>query len=137
MQIDLIEKRTFGNANDFAAAFADSLNASIFDVLKKYFWSSGRPLDGKLMMLIALVTSMVLAIRKIMMKKSIKLELSLFGISLLTAISWLVLGKSHSYIHTHMNFVLFYFGWVQISLYIIISSFVEFMGWRFFEREER
>lgn len=137
MQVDLVEKRTFGNAADFDPVLTDSLNASIFDVLVKYFWSSGRPLDGKIMMFLAFVTSLILAIRKFILKKQIKFEFSLFVVSLLATLSWLVLGKSHSYIHTHMNFVLFYFGWVQVCIYIILSSFFELMDWNLFEYMEK
>ena len=40
----------------------------------------------------------------------------------LTSISWFVLGKAHSYIHTHLNFVMWYFGFVQLILYIPIKA---------------
>ena len=36
----------------------------------------------------------------------------------LTSVSWFVLGKAHSYIHTHMNFAMWYFGFVQLLFYI-------------------
>ena len=52
------------------------------------------------------------------------LTLILFIITLLTTISWFVLGKAHSYIHTHMNFVLFFMGWVQVSIYILCKTII-------------
>ena len=45
----------------------------------------------------------------------------MFLVFLATTLSWIILGKSHSYIHTHINFVLWYFGFVQICLYEIIQ----------------
>jgi len=44
---------------------------------------------------------------------------------LLTSISWFYLAKSHSYIHHHMNYVMWYFGFVQICLYIIADKICE------------
>ena len=49
----------------------------------------------------------------------------MFIVFLCTTLSWFVLGKAHSYIHTHMNYVLWYFGFVQISIYIIIKFICE------------
>jgi hypothetical protein len=122
MQVDLIERRTFGNASDFAPEYANSLNASIFDVLRKYFWSSGRPLDGKLMLLVGLVTILALIYQKKKLKLNNRFDIALFVVTLLTTLSWIILGKSHSYIHTHMNFVLFYMGWMQVSIYIVCKT---------------
>lgn len=127
MQVNLIEKRTFGNAADFDPVCADSLNASIFDVLLKYFWTAGgllagRPLDGKLMLFIAIVTIGALIYQRKKLDLNNNFEICLFIVTLLTTLSWLVLGKSHSYVHTHMNFVLFYMGWVQVSIYIICKT---------------
>ena len=124
MKVNLIERRTFGNASDFDPMFADSLNASIWDVIIKYFWFAGSPLDGKLMCIIMVVTVFALIYQKTVLKENNTFEVSIFIISLLTTISWIVLGKAHSYIHTHMNFVLFYMGWVQISIYILCKTII-------------
>jgi len=32
------------------------------------------------------------------------------------------LAKSHSYVHIHLNYVLWYFGFVQICLYVIVDK---------------
>ena len=40
----------------------------------------------------------------------------------LTSVSWFCLAKAHSYQHTHMNFVLWYFGYIQICFYIVINK---------------
>ncbi len=125
LQVDLIERRTFGNAADFDPAYANSLNASVFKVLFSYFWSSGKPYDGKLVFFVAGVTSVLLMFQRIILKEKNNFEVSLFAISLLATVSWIVLGKAHSYMHVHMNFVLFYMGWFQSSIYIICSMAIK------------
>ena len=57
-------------------------------------------------------------------------NVSLYVITFLTSISWIVLAKSHSYIHTHISFVLWYFGFVQICIYIICDKFLRIVNTR-------
>ena len=40
----------------------------------------------------------------------------------LAASSWFVLAKSHSYVHHHLNGVLFYLPFMQISVYILVKQ---------------
>lgn len=127
---DIAGKRCFGNASDYDLVYSESLNASVVDVLVKYFCTAGRPLDGIEMMMLGIATTIALIYKRIVMKKDARFEISLYVISLLTTISWLVLAKGHSYIHTHMNFVLFYFGWVQCCVYIILKTLTEKTGYR-------
>lgn len=49
----------------------------------------------------------------------------LYYVMLLAPMSWFVLAKSHSYVHTHMNFVLWYFGFIAIMIYMIIIMIKE------------
>lgn len=123
--VDLVGRRTFGNPANYDKVYADSLNATVIDVLIRYFWSSGSPFDGKFMLIINIATIFSLICRIFILKKDSKFEVSIYTVSLLSTLSWLVLGKSHSFIHTHMNFVLFYMGWVQSCFYIIIKNLLE------------
>lgn len=50
-------------------------------------------------------------------------EAGYWAVSLLAAASWFVLAKSHSYIHTHMSYVLWYFGFVQCCFYSVFNVF--------------
>lgn len=50
-----------------------------------------------------------------------------YFVSLLVSASWFILGKGHSYIHTSLNFVMWYFGFVQFCIYIIIKQFINIM----------
>jgi len=48
-------------------------------------------------------------------------DLYLFIVSFITCISWFILGKQHSFIHTHINYVLWYMGFIQIGTYVILK----------------
>lgn len=122
MQVDLIQRRTYGNADNYSESLRDSLNASVWAVIVKYF---SERLDGKIMLLMVVFTCLSLAYQRIYLKRSNRFEISMFFVSLLIPLSWLVLAKGHSYIHTHMNFVLFYMGWVQSCVYILCKVFLE------------
>lgn len=121
LQVGLIQRRTFGNSADFDPVFADSLNASIFDVLKKYLCSSGSYFYG----LLFCISLAALFYQRKCLKKNNTFEISIFFFSFFSTVSWFILGKAHSYIHTHLNFVLFYMGWVQVSCYIICNVLLE------------
>ena len=49
-------------------------------------------------------------------------DVVMYIVFMLTSISWFVLAKGHSYIHLHMNYVLWYFGYVQMCIYVIVKQ---------------
>lgn len=56
---------------------------------------------------------------------------AMYAIFFFVPVSWYFLAKPHSFIHTHMNFVLWYMGFVQTCFYVIarrIMGFVRRMG---------
>ena len=109
---------TSGSAADFPMVFKDSLNASVLQVLAKYFFS--KP-DGWLSSgLIILTIATILSARK-KHSASLKRDVSLLILSFLCSISWLVLAKGHSYNHPHINFVLLYMPFVPTALYIFLK----------------
>ena len=119
-----IQRRTFGNASDFTynGMLMDSLNASVFDVLAKYLWV-GR--TGKLALTL-LVSSLFVIFYKLIKDRTVpKKEIWLFVVSFFTCISWYVLGKSHSFIHTDINIVMWYMGYMQITFYIVLSFILD------------
>lgn len=121
---DVLRRTLGGNASDFPAVYADSLNASVFDTLEKYFTFETDVLIGigkqYFVPLILLSTGILIA--RTVCKKDNLWEFVFAVVAFLTTISWFVLGKSHSYIHTHMNFVLWYFGYIQVCVYSILVS---------------
>lgn len=54
---------------------------------------------------------------------------SLFIISLVGTLSWIILAKSHSSIHFNLNLVLWYFGYCQMLVYILVNTFIKFIGY--------
>lgn len=61
-------------------------------------------------------------------------NVALYVIFFLASISWFCLAKSHSYIHLHLNFVLWYFGFVQVCLYTICRKIICFFKPSFLDR---
>lgn len=57
-------------------------------------------------------------------------EFILFLLSLLATLSWLILAKTHSAMHLHMNYVLWYFGFVQICIYKCINFFIKLIPFK-------
>ena len=117
-------RRTFGDANMFQDVYADSLNASVLRVLLRYLIFK-TPLvlgvSGYLFIPLAAASFFVLVYR-VWKKGEDKQMLALYIWMGIASVSWFVLGKSHSYIHTAMNFVMWYFGYVQIMLYVLVQA---------------
>lgn len=117
-------RRTFGgNVNNFDKVYADSFNAGFFDVLKIYVlnWRTSvislplvRNIDFTSLICLCFIVISVQFYRKdFKLASSSLLLLILFC---LPAVSWFILGKSHSFIHVTMNFVLWYLGGVPIII---------------------
>lgn len=123
-------RRTFGgNSNNFDKIYADSLNSGFFYVLKIYFfnWSTSvisLPLIRNIDFISLICLCFIIIILQIY-RRDYKLAISsvvLIIIYFLPAVSWFVLGKSHSFVHTHMNFVLWYLGGVPILIFTIVKE---------------
>lgn len=109
------------------SVYEASLHASVFTVVKKYCYFSTNIIfgfSGDYFRLLAFVASTIVIYNFINKKKNYKRDLVMFITFFITSISWFVLGKAHSYIHTHMNYVLWYFGFIQICLYVIIENII-------------
>ena len=93
----------------------ESIKAPMLKVIKMYLFMG---LEGKFV-LISLLSAVFCCIyqRKIL-KKNNNFDISLLLVTFLGAISWLILAKPHSYIHTHINFVIWYMGFMQTCVYI-------------------
>lgn len=108
----------------FPKVYQESLNASVKETIEKYFnWDSNviTGIDGKYFRLIFVGTIAIIIYDILKKKENCYRNMVMFLLFLATTLSWIILGKSHSYIHTHINFVLWYFGFVQICLYEIIQ----------------
>ena len=117
--------------NDIAL---ESIEASVVSVVIKYCNFStdiilGIP--GNLFNLISFMPIFICVYNFYKRRKTNNFVVFYF-VSLLVSASWFILGKGHSYIHTSLNFVMWYFGFVQFCIYIIIKQFINIM----YERKE-
>lgn len=108
---DFLRRMVGGSAKDFDPVYAASLNANALEVISIYL--------SKPFMLLWLGVAVIACV-----KESSK-EYRAFYIALLVcfalpALSWFVLGKSHSYIHRHFCFVLWYLGFWASIIYVPI-----------------
>lgn len=137
---DVLRRTALGNNSNFVSSnsfLMQSVNASIWHVLNRYFDYYTNAfhsnivlgLDGRYFKTMTVV-ALSLSILRVRFNKFNQLNnikyFSLLIISLLSSVSWFVLAKSHSYVHTHMNYVLWFFGYVQMCLFIIIDSGLKF-----------
>lgn len=120
---DVFKRTSGGNLNDFAynETLVESLNASHWETLCKYFRFDTEVIvgiAGNLFPVLCFIPILLF----VMDAKRGKLDKRLpvmYVIFLCVPVSWFLLAKGHSYIHTTMNYVLWYFGFVQICLYVI------------------
>lgn len=121
---DVLRRTNGGNAFDYGEVYIASLDCSVWSVLCKYFrWNMQiiTGLNGNLFPLLC-IAPLVVFCTDYWKKKLYVQDVFLYFITFLTSISWFVLAKAHSDIHTHMNYVLWYFGFVQICLYVILKK---------------
>jgi hypothetical protein len=119
--IGRVASRTYGDAGAYTGLYAESLKSSVWKVLDIY-WKSSPLLSvgpwfsaNALQVVIALalpfviVCIVLLAVKRTADNVRIVMATSLLVIGCFAAsISWFVLAKGHSYIHRHLNFVLWH-----------------------------
>ncbi len=123
-----IIRRTLIHAekDDFDQVYWESFDASVIKTLRKYtIWNTDiiQCISGNNFMLVIGLTIFILMFNFINKIKHYYRDIIMFILFLSTTLSWLILAKSHSYIHTHLNFVLWYFGFIQFCLYKILIFF--------------
>lgn len=123
---DFLRRMVGGNARDFyEPELAESLmNANALQVIAKYLdWHSpiivGLDFRGNFYVLLIINILLLIFAFKGAQRR---LFVTMFVVFALPAISWFVFGKAHSYIHTHINFVLWYLGFIAVLLYIPIVA---------------
>lgn len=122
-----VQRRTLmgSDAEQFGSAYTASLKASPIAVLFKYFSFRNSYILGTCWILsfelLLFMTILFLTLEILISGKKVLKKWVLFVLLLLSNASWFVLASPHSYIHMHMNYVLWYFGFLQFELYVIIS----------------
>ena len=116
----------FENLPDFEQY---ALTASAWETLCKYFHFKTEVMTGvggNLFPLLCLIPLVMLALDVRKNHLDVR-EAAWYAVFFVTSVSWFVLAKSHSCVHTHMNFVLWYFGFVQSCFYIILRHLIQWL----------
>ncbi len=128
-------RRTYGDAGAFDPVYGPSLEASPLYVVARYvgYWKTpltsvpigesinlGLP-PGSLVLIFALFA--ILSIFVYRRKYRFTFEhIFLFALSMSAPLSWYVLAKSHSFIHTHINYLLWYPVPLAVLLFFLVTS---------------
>lgn len=119
---EVVKRRITNNPTGFDGAIAESMQASVLQTVLLYF--KVQP-TGTIASVLLVAGLGCLGWQAFAWKQDVKLEAAMFFVSFLAPMSWFVLAKAHSYIHTHINFVLWYLGWMQIAVYLCAKFFLE------------
>jgi hypothetical protein len=123
-----VKRRTYSDPASFDPAFAASLRATPFNVVQRYVFDWTTPLlvgvNGALFPAINLAVLVGLSLQKVRAKKTFARDTYLVLLMSLVPLSWYVMAKGHSYIHMHMNFVLWYLGFVPALIFVGVNSSV-------------
>jgi len=122
------EKRTYGDSNNFSSEYSDSLNSNASSVVITYLRGGyfgptellrinnpilTRFVSGISFLFLLIFFCIFSVILSHYRKKIIDIEkqraslalISALWFSLLAPLSWFIIFKSHSFIHTHMNYI--------------------------------
>lgn len=136
---DIIMKRTYAINSRNYGSLKESLDSDLISVILKYInewttpiilrmpWSPDGPVAYtkissmcfKLMIAVSFFGIFQKFILKIM---SWKKDFMLFTVYFLICVSWFVFAKGHSHIHTHINFVNWYFGFIATIIYLSLET---------------
>lgn len=121
---DVLRSTVYGWTVDYGESYQTSMNASVWQVLKSYFYRSEEIISGiggNFFPLLA-VSPLVILLYNAIKNKFQKQDCILYIVTFLTSVSWYILGKSHSAMHGFLNYVLWYFGYIQICFYILLKQ---------------
>lgn len=128
-QDDVLRRTSGADLNKFEGITGremDALTASHWETICNYFHFSTEVITGITGNLFPLLCIVPLCIFVVEYKRNrISTEhVAMYVCSFLTSVSWFYLARDHSYVHLHMNYVLWYFGFIQICFYMIVDKIV-------------
>lgn len=135
--IETVRIRTLGgNLNSsIIEDIKESFNVSGWEVFRTYFHFNTEIVHSEIISGIAGELFPLLCIIPIIIfiynykKEKIDWNVAaLYVLLFITCTSWYILGKQHSYCHRHLNYVLWYFGYIQICFYIILREIITFFN---------
>ncbi|QJI20328.1 MULTISPECIES: hypothetical protein [unclassified Pseudomonas] len=142
----IVLKRTNGDPLSVPESYRASLESGYFEVISKYFnavafdfgsmFGVGLNVTfGSVIVLLLVISLLQVCIKNKRLisksadqRKSLALLASLW-VSILAPISWHILAKGHSYVHTHMNSVLWYLPFLILAFAYVGSLISELFTW--------
>ena len=121
---DILRRTLGGNPADFDDVYRKSLEASIFDSIGRTINFRAEILFGipaKLSKLLFILPALIFGFEFFESGKVNAQKATLYIFAALTALSWYVLGKSHTYIHAGFSYILWYFGFIEVCFYVILD----------------
>lgn len=130
-----IYKRTGVSSNSVDSIYLESLRSSPLSVLDKYLgvpvFGSPEvfPLIGLFTMTFLFTLTIIYAHLAVAVSDSVQKKLTVLKITqswlvgLLGPIGWILLARPHSYIHTHINFALWYLFSAPLAAAILLNSY--------------
>lgn len=126
-----VKRRTYSNPSDFDSTYKSSLSSSPIAVVKTYLTSLSTPLvtgvPGKTFKFLIIIAIAGLLIKKKIKHKTFFRDFMLIGYMSLIPLSWYVMAKAHSDAHYHINYVLWYLGFVPALFFVCIDTIVVIM----------
>lgn len=126
-----IARRTYGDSGPYSGETAQSLEATPLDVLRMYlmdFYPGKRVMivPGKLFLAMIGLCVLGLIHKAVRGHAHFRRDLAVFVVFFSVPASWLVLAKGHSFTQTHINFVLWYFGFMAALFHVSWSTVTGF-----------
>lgn len=120
---DVLRRTLGGDSNMFGDVYAESLESPIWYVVARYFLFQTPILFGipGIVFLPLVAISFLMLLYDVVRKKTSGEILALYIWLGIMCVSWFILGKAHSYVHTFLNYVLWYAGYMQIACYVPIN----------------
>jgi len=133
--VNVILRRTYGDSANYDPQFVASLEASPFEVVWKYLWSSWSTdmlsmafdKSGSLFSvslgrfsfaLLIVITLGIVLWRWRRRDARWRRDASLLALGFVIPVFWFVAAKGYSYVHTHLLFFLWYFLYIPALLYV-------------------
>ncbi len=131
-----VKRRTYGDPSLFDPAYKASLVVSPLSVLMTYVTQWKTPLvlwlPGEIFKFLIGFSIAGICYKFIKGHPTRIRDAVLLIFFFMVPASWFVLAKAHSYIHTTLNYVLWYFGFVQALIYVSFNT-VAILSIRFFD----
>lgn len=131
-------RRTYGNPELFDEFATPSLTSTPIDVLNQYFfdWKTnliqtnipgplGISLPGVTLFILTMAAIAIVMTRIYSKDLLWKKDLLLFIVALSIPMSWFILGKSHSFAHPHVDFILWYVFYLGAIFFISLRWAIE------------